>query len=305
MSLVADYGSDSESSDTENSQQVRGPVATKPSSFASQLPPPKVDSGDSSPVKTDVARPVSTKTKRDGPVRIFVDLPKPSAAGDDSDSDAEEHKSKKPRLAPGFSGLAALLPAPKNERTMSSSKGSLGGGASKPVGGGFVPYSLTKKKDNMVTDGKGKGVAIAKADETKVEMAGEERKAIDEFEDEGEEEELNSSTVKSFFPLGPSITAAPPIDLPADEPEILPSAHPIQPSEPAAYVPTAADAYSYDPNAAYTYDANNTTCYYDADAYPVESGAAAQQQGGGNAGIDDSVVSVELDYVDKEGARLN
>src|SRR5947209_13051322 len=108
MSIVADYGSDSENSESDDTEQQipksTGSATSKPSSFASLLPQPKITLTSTSSVITDTTKtssssfasllpspksgigsaaphstkPASTKTKRDGPVRILVDLPKTS-----------------------------------------------------------------------------------------------------------------------------------------------------------------------------------------------------------------------------------
>src|SRR6266540_985938 len=97
MSLVADYGSDASSSEEETNVQnvTETTIMTKKPSISSLLPPPK--------------------SKRTGPVKIMVDLPKSDK--DDNDSDEEQGlKQSKPGSSNG-SGLFALLPAPKRSAT--------------------------------------------------------------------------------------------------------------------------------------------------------------------------------------------
>lgn len=326
MSLVADYGSESEPEDTESVQQ---PTTSKPS-FSSLLPPPKTIAPASSKrtpslLPTSESAPVSTspftattktpstivssdatpmKTKR---IQIFVDLPKPSANPGSDTEDADDRDTKKPRLGTGGSGLTALLPAPKNTRPhVPSAKGSLGAGT---VGGGFVPYALTKKREEgaakakdgvVVKEEKVKIVVEEKVDKVMIENKVENEDEEEEEEEKEEEEEATDSAtgggiVKPFFPLGLSVTAAPPVNLSSEDSAPTPISHSTQPAEPDNYAYTAADAYSYDPNAAYAYGADPAVYqqyYYDETTYAGEqAGGAATAQAEGSAGIDDQVVS--------------
>ncbi|CAI2175573.1 7580_t:CDS:2 [Funneliformis geosporum] len=91
MSLVADYGSDASSSEEETNVQIVTETMTntkKP--LLSSLP----------------------KSKRNGPVKIMVDLPK--FDNDENDDIDDKQGSRKSKLSSsGGSGLFALLPAPK------------------------------------------------------------------------------------------------------------------------------------------------------------------------------------------------
>ncbi|CAG8753786.1 36333_t:CDS:2 [Gigaspora margarita] len=90
MSLVADYSSDVSSSDEEITSTAVNTEIPKKTSLSSILPPSKATS----------------KGKKDGPVKIVVDLPQIN------DLEEEENVSKKQKISTS-SSLFALLPAPK------------------------------------------------------------------------------------------------------------------------------------------------------------------------------------------------
>ncbi|GAA6010295.1 hypothetical protein JCM11491_006253 [Sporobolomyces phaffii] len=125
MGLV-DYGSDSDSDSTPPPAVAAPPKSIATSSSGSSLlnlPPPKsslnlpkpaaaTSSSTSVPTKPNLPPP---KKKEKGPVRILLDLP---AAQPDATA-ADGPARKKPKLAlgngAGLSGLAAMLPKPKND----------------------------------------------------------------------------------------------------------------------------------------------------------------------------------------------
>ncbi|CAG8594094.1 10135_t:CDS:2 [Paraglomus occultum] len=115
MSLVADYQSDS--SENEDSPSPPPPDTSsksQSSSLLNLLPPPKHSSKETISSKLQPSKSnayttpsqASSKGKRDGPVKIFVDLPKISE-GNESE---EERETKRVKVG---GGLLDLLPAPK------------------------------------------------------------------------------------------------------------------------------------------------------------------------------------------------
>jgi len=115
MSLVADYHSDSSEDDDSPSLPPTDTSSNSQScSLLNLLPPPKSSSKGTissrpQPLKSNAhtnPSQASSKGKRDGPVKIFVDLPKKSE-GNESE---EERETKRVKVG---SGLLDLLPAPK------------------------------------------------------------------------------------------------------------------------------------------------------------------------------------------------
>ncbi|CEQ41370.1 SPOSA6832_03096 [Sporobolomyces salmonicolor] len=196
MGLV-DYGSDSDSDSGSGSGSGSGsppplpaaprPAVAAPSSSSSSflsLPPPKStsslklpppsSSSTPSPAPTPAPAPAPPKKKDKAPLRIVLDLPSASSAS----ADDQEPAKKRPKLGNGggLTGLAAMLPKPKNEvkpqvapaaKAPAASAGSeagaaglgdmFGGEAEAQRGPGpamFVPPSVKGK-------GKGKGPAPA------------------------------------------------------------------------------------------------------------------------------------------------
>lgn len=182
--LGLSYNSDSDASDSEDTPQAApapavAPVAalTKPSPFLS-LPPPKSTLSLPAPSASSSA-PAPAKAvpkKGKGPVKILLDLPPTSASASaeagPSNAEADGPPRKKPKFTlggggGGLSGLASMLPAPKNESVAVKLERALGGGAAAstsaaPVGGssesaagvdegrtfstGFVPHRVGKGK---------------------------------------------------------------------------------------------------------------------------------------------------------------
>ncbi|BGP32668.1 hypothetical protein JCM10296v2_004451 [Rhodotorula toruloides] len=131
MGLV-DYGSDTDSDS--GSPPPRNKPSTKPATASSaptsllNLSPPKSSMNLPAPKITAPTAPAPApqppkKAKDKGPVRILLDLPPPSAssAASGSHDETDEPAKKRPKLslgngsAGGLTGLAAMLPKPKNE----------------------------------------------------------------------------------------------------------------------------------------------------------------------------------------------
>lgn len=178
MSLVADYGSDISSSEEENDIQnieteTTVTTVTKKHSLTSLLPPPK--------------------NKRNGPVKIVVDLP----VKDDEDDSEKDQISKKTKSS--GSDLFALLPAPKRPITGKEQKSSTNKStdlANKPTiaSTSFVPHTLTKRKSVAQKNSNlSQTVSKIKGKEVKVHSDDEETKDKANF-------------TESFFPLGDEIT---------------------------------------------------------------------------------------------------
>lgn len=176
MSLVADYGSDISSSEEENDIQnieteTTVTTVTKKRSLTSLLPPPK--------------------NKRNGPVKIVVDLPK--SVKDDEDDSEKDQSSKKSKSS--GSDLFALLPAPKRPITGKEQKSSTNKPtdlANKPTTAStsFVPHTLTKRKSVAQKNSNlSQTVSKIKGKEVKVHSDDEETKDKANF-------------TESFFPLG-------------------------------------------------------------------------------------------------------
>ncbi|CAG8566211.1 738_t:CDS:2 [Rhizophagus irregularis] len=175
MSLVADYGSDISSSEEENDIQnieteTTVTTVTKKRSLTSLLPPPK--------------------NKRNGPVKIVVDLPK--SVKDDEDDSEKDQSSKKSKSS--GSDLFALLPAPKRPITGKEQKSSTNKPtdlANKPTTAStsFVPHTLTKRKSVAQKNSNlSQTVSKIKGKEVKVHSDDEETKDKANF-------------TESFFPL--------------------------------------------------------------------------------------------------------
>ncbi|CAG8436672.1 9804_t:CDS:2 [Funneliformis mosseae] len=133
MSLVADYGSDASSSDEETNVHnvTETTTTTKKPLLSSLLPPPK--------------------SKRNGPVKIMVDLP---SFDNDDENDSDEKQIKSKPNSSGGSGLFAILPAPKRsvtskQNTSTSNSVSSSTIKSTTVSTSFVPHTLTKRKSVM------------------------------------------------------------------------------------------------------------------------------------------------------------
>jgi len=118
MGLV-DYGSDSDSDTSPPpavSSTAKPSVTSSTSSSLLSLPPPKSSLNLPAPStsrSTTTSNLPAPKKKEKGPVRILLDLP--AAQSEENEGPAK----KKPKLAlgsgSGLSGLAAMLPKPKNE----------------------------------------------------------------------------------------------------------------------------------------------------------------------------------------------
>ncbi|CAG8582119.1 11037_t:CDS:2, partial [Scutellospora calospora] len=170
MSLVADYSSDVSSSDEDFMPTALKTETLQKTSISSLLPPPKTIS----------------KNKKDGPVKIVVDLPSQV-----DDLEEEENVSKKQRISTSNS-LLSLLPAPKrtitNERKLNDNRSTTQTTAKTTT---FVPHTITKKKP------------ITKSDNPLNSNNIEAKQLI--IKNEDDTEEANAIT-ESFFPLGPEIT---------------------------------------------------------------------------------------------------
>ncbi|KAL1922289.1 uncharacterized protein VTP21DRAFT_9828 [Calcarisporiella thermophila] len=127
----------------ENNHRSSDPPSSLSSSLSSLLPPPKstsrIGSLSSLPPATQSSSP-APKKKREGTVKILVDLPTQNAESDEDD----DHRQKRPRLGNGGGGggggLADLLPAPKHVAPQRAEEKSSVSTKS------FVPTSLAKKK---------------------------------------------------------------------------------------------------------------------------------------------------------------
>ncbi|CAG8620695.1 4937_t:CDS:2, partial [Dentiscutata heterogama] len=170
MSLVADYSSDASSSDEEITTTAVNAEIPKNNLISSILPPPKV----------------TYKSKKDGPVKIIVDLPQ-------DDLEEEENISKKQKTSTS-SSLFALLPAPK--RTITKEQKPITNGSTTqdpPKTTNFVPHAITKKKPIMPTK------SDNSLDSDKTEFKQINAKNENDIEDA-------ITITESFFPLGPEIT---------------------------------------------------------------------------------------------------
>lgn len=177
MQGLVDYGSDSEDDATPAVTAAVTATAPTPSSIPStsssflNLPPPKASSSSSSlslpPPKTtstpSLPPPKLPAKRAKGPVRIVLDLPSASSSSA-STTEGEDGPSagKKPKLSLGggggkLTGLAAMLPKPKNESvqvrlekalapTVTQSEEEGGEEVKKAGGPAFVPYSIGKGK---------------------------------------------------------------------------------------------------------------------------------------------------------------
>lgn len=212
MSLVPNYGSSSESDDSDHElvpqKQTKRPLA-------SLLPPPK-------------------KT-------VSIALPK---LEDDEEDDLDRER-KRPKTTVGL-GLADLLPAPKNYKSVPVSKTT--------TDKAFIPYALSKKM-------KGKERVSFTESKSIEEEKEEEKQQSDIGEEEVEEQEEAITTKKftgSFFHIGK--------DLKEKESKLKPQAKPVlatpgpmysverPPVEQQEPELAAVDMYAYDPNAMYSSD---------------------------------------------------
>lgn len=212
MSLVPNYGSSSESEDSDHEsapqQQTKRPLA-------SLLPPPK-------------------KT-------VSIALPK---LQDDEEDDLDRER-KRPKTTVGL-GLADLLPAPKNYRSVPVSKTT--------TDKAFIPHALSKKMK-----GKEKATVQQERSET-AEPSVDHDSPADVSDDEEDEKDARQESTKftgSFFHIGK--------DLKDKEMDIQPKVKPVlatpgsmysveRPPEEAQPELAAVDMYAYDPNAMYSAD---------------------------------------------------
>ncbi|KAG9300612.1 hypothetical protein G9A89_005212 [Geosiphon pyriformis] len=173
MSLVADYGSDSESEiEQEPSRIVRSSPKPSPKNE------PKNFNATSSTLKGS--------KRSDGPIKIFVDLPK--TPEDEQSQSEEERDSKRPKVVSNTS-LFSLLPSPRkteafNEKKLSTSA-TVGTNTTTTS---FVPHTISKNKNAS----KSAGLTSKKKD----------KDTIKDFIDINSE--LNEDI--SFFPLGNEIS---------------------------------------------------------------------------------------------------
>ncbi|GAN06470.1 hypothetical protein MAM1_0124c05954 [Mucor ambiguus] len=212
MSLVPNYGSSSESEDSDHEatpqQQTKRPLA-------SLLPPPK-------------------KT-------VSIALPK---LQDDEEDDLDRER-KRPKTTVGL-GLADLLPAPKNYKSVPVSKTT--------TDKAFIPHALSKKM-------KGKEKAIVQQEPSEVSKpnVNEEPQAdVSDVEEDNEDATQESAKFTgSFFHIGK--------DLKDQEINIQPKIKPVLATPgpmysverpPVEQQPelAAVDMYAYDPNAMYSAD---------------------------------------------------
>ncbi|GAA5987972.1 hypothetical protein JCM11641_005968 [Rhodosporidiobolus odoratus] len=126
MQGLVDYGSDSDD-DTPARTPAPAPAPTSTSTLAPptkptglNLPPPAT----AKQVTITASAPPTRKQKDRGPVRILLDLPPPSSTSSSASTSAEDDQpaKKRQKLAlggassgAGLTGLAALLPKPKND----------------------------------------------------------------------------------------------------------------------------------------------------------------------------------------------
>ncbi|GAA5868168.1 hypothetical protein JCM1840_006166 [Sporobolomyces johnsonii] len=245
MGLV-DYGSDS---DSDSGSAPPPPAASKPAVAASSsssssflsLPPPKSTSAlklpppssSSKPSPAPAPAPAPAKKKDKAPLRIVLDLPSASSTS----TDDQEPAKKRPKLAlgsgngGGLTGLAAMLPKPKNEvkpvapvaKAPAASVGAETGGAglgdmfggeaevkSSPGPAMFVPPSVKGK-------GKGKDKVTAPAAPPKpVEEPAVDFFGIGSVTSSSSASTSSSSTAKSSLTISsaPSISSAPPTSAP-------------------------------------------------------------------------------------------
>lgn len=154
---IDDYGSDSDS----DVGETPASTASKPSALPTQaplakpslsLPPPAAAPKPSGGL--NLPPPKSSK-RRDGPVRITVDLPKPKAP-EDGEETASKPVIKEPGAktkGAGASSLLAMLPKPKQAvPTLSKPKPPrvLGGGASSSYDdpGVIMPFDFSNNHEN-------------------------------------------------------------------------------------------------------------------------------------------------------------
>lgn len=171
MGLV-DYGSDSDSDSDPIAAPTAVPIASTSRSLLTSLHPPRASLNlpppSTSTLSSSLPPPRVPAKKAKGPVRIVLDDLAPAA--DPSAVGEGEPPAKKPKFSlsggpKGLSGLAAMLPAPKNEVVVKPAPvpvvkpvlsvpagmeglGDLGQSeevVAKPKGM-FVPYSMTKGK---------------------------------------------------------------------------------------------------------------------------------------------------------------
>ncbi|KAL7325660.1 hypothetical protein PS15p_208110 [Mucor circinelloides] len=219
MSLVPNYGSSSES---EDSDHETAPQTQTKRPLSSLLPPPK-------------------KT-------VSIALPK---LEDDEEDDLDRER-KRPKTTVGL-GLADLLPAPKNYKSVPVSKTT--------TDKAFIPHALSKKMK-----GKEKAAAQEEPAEESKSIVNEEQE-VDKLDDEDVEggdkddedaKQENTKFTGSFFHIGK--------DLKDKEINIQPKVKPVlatpgpmysverPPVEQQQPELAAVDMYAYDPNAMYSAD---------------------------------------------------
>ncbi|RIA96480.1 mitotic checkpoint regulator, MAD2B-interacting-domain-containing protein [Glomus cerebriforme] len=285
MSLVADYGSDISGSDEENNIQnvIETTTTTKPS-LTSLLPAPK--------------------SKRNGPVKIVVDLPKP---GNDDDDDSDKEQTSK-KSKPVGSGLFALLPPPKRPVTGKEQKSSTNKPMSdlstiKPITAStsFVPHTLTKRKSTTTH-------SFSKIKGKEIKVQGNENETKDTTE--------NNKFTESFFPLGAEITNITPSKAIEDESFKINNSDKIESSNiesNANY--NATNDYNYNYNYNYQWDAGTNSYmeypgyYYDESQLQQQNSEQAQpdshiddeaiQKLGGRRGKEGPIVIKEINAADQ------
>ncbi|CAG8467556.1 7376_t:CDS:2 [Ambispora leptoticha] len=212
MSLVADYSSDpgteSEQEESSISEQRQNKQESctpeKKTSLFSTLPPPKNRVVNIATTNVGTISSSKNKKRAEGPVKILVDLPKPSEKDNlDSDSDDEEREAKRLKFGtsgkgPG-SGLFSILPAPtrtiaskdiKTDKNDNESKGSNGKTVKTTS---FVPHTVKKQKSATVAK---PTKALTEDNKSQVNKESISDNQDDETSQSQKDEEI------SFFPLG-------------------------------------------------------------------------------------------------------
>ncbi|BGP16843.1 hypothetical protein JCM10213_003337 [Rhodosporidiobolus nylandii] len=300
MQALLDYGSDSDSDSEQQQQPVAAPAATSflnlsppKSASALNLPAPKATTAAPPAASAKApAQPPAKKQKDKGPVRILLDLPPPSAAGAGAgDGEEEGPAKKKPKLAlgsggtgGGLTGLAALLPKPKNEVKPVAAPAPVG---PKPAAGptgldGLFGEEEGEKPKVQAGGGmflppavaaKGKGKAAAKP---AVPAPEPEEPAVDFFgigsvtSAPSVSSSSKPSSSKPSLSTVPSLSAAPSVSA-------APAPKPVAP--PAPKQPTADDPYP-----GFTQLPSGEWVAKDQETYEMWMAWQAQQAAGGSAG---------------------
>ncbi|GAA5910697.1 hypothetical protein JCM8208_003537 [Rhodotorula glutinis] len=169
MGLV-DYASDSDDDSHHSPAPAPPPRATASSSSAAPSPATSQPSGlQLPPPKASNQPPVPAPRKAKGPVRILLDLPPPSSASTSTATDPDEPAKKRPKLALGgtsagsgasgapLTGLAAMLPKPKNDYKPAPSAAPLSSSSSaKPTAS---PSSSSTGVDGLFAGGEQAGTS--------------------------------------------------------------------------------------------------------------------------------------------------